>query len=63
MSEKVQEILIAIILVAAVLGFMIWNLCSELEEESEQEQFGKIIESTWNNQFDKEKELTFPWID
>lgn len=51
MSEKLQEIIIAIVLIAAVLGFMAWNLCSELEVESEQEQFGQIIESTWNKQF------------
>jgi len=63
MSEKLQEILIAAVLIATVLAYMAWNLCSELEVESEQEQFGQIIESTWNKQFGQEKELTFPWID
>ncbi len=60
MSEKVQEIIIAIVLILAVLGFMAWNLWSELEVESEQEQFGQIIESTWNKEFNQEKVLTAP---
>ncbi len=60
MSEKVQEIIIAIVLILAVLGFMAWNLWSELEVESEQEQFEQIIESTWNSELDQEKVLTAP---
>jgi len=61
MSEKLQEILVAVVLIAALVAFMVWNVIVEIEE-TEQEQFGQIIESTWNQEFNQEKELTFPWI-
>lgn len=54
MNEKLQEILVAVALIAALVAFMVWNLWSELETKSEQEQFGQIIESTWNQEFDNE---------
>jgi len=59
MNEKLQEILVAIALIAALVAFMVWNVLTEIEE-TEQEQFGKIIESTWNKEFDQEKVLTAP---
>jgi len=63
MNEKIQEIIIIIFLIALVFGLVAWQLPNQPVPETEQARFGKIIESTWNQEFNQEKELTFPWID